>query len=164
MFNKFVLIARGQVLGSAVVLRGSGEGINPRNRCLRCKGNKVIQSKKMLEKGMLHGQKIVFKVKADEVPGLSYKQMITTHSRERKMTCLRSNISRSINRIDHEGMPFYHVGPPSHSFSCGFSRVGTIGMDAFDKTTAYNVTMEDEKSRQCQKDTEEAYGVQCRQR
>lgn len=48
----------------------SGEVISDRDRCTRCKGNKVIQEKKVLEvhveKGMQNGQKIVFEGQADE--------------------------------------------------------------------------------------------------
>lgn len=52
--------------------RGSGEVISERDRCPSCKGNKVTQEKKVLEvhveKGMQHGQKIVFDGQADEAP------------------------------------------------------------------------------------------------
>ncbi|XP_009596179.1 dnaJ protein homolog [Nicotiana tomentosiformis] len=52
--------------------RGSGEVISERDRCTQCKGNKIIQEKKVLEvnveKGMQHGQKIVFDGEADEAP------------------------------------------------------------------------------------------------
>lgn len=47
-----------------------GEVINERDRCSQCKGQMVVQEKKVLEvhveKGMKHGQKIVFPGKADE--------------------------------------------------------------------------------------------------
>ncbi|PHU17709.1 Chaperone protein dnaJ 2 [Capsicum chinense] len=52
--------------------RGSGEHISERDRCPQCKGNKITPEKKVLEvnveKGMLHGQKIVFNAEADEAP------------------------------------------------------------------------------------------------
>ncbi|KAI9181875.1 hypothetical protein LWI28_019554 [Acer negundo] len=52
--------------------RGSGENISERDKCPPCKGNKVTQEKKVLEvhveKGMQHGQKIVFDGQADEAP------------------------------------------------------------------------------------------------
>ncbi|GLT39599.1 hypothetical protein SLA2020_137810 [Shorea laevis] len=52
--------------------RGSGEVINERDRCTQCRGNKVIQERKVLEvhveKGMRNGQKIVFDGQADEAP------------------------------------------------------------------------------------------------
>jgi DnaJ family protein A protein 2 len=53
--------------------RGSGEIISDRDRCPSCRANKVVQEKKVLEvhieKGMQHGQKIVFQGEADEAPG-----------------------------------------------------------------------------------------------
>uniref|UniRef100_A0A0D6R2S6 J domain-containing protein n=1 Tax=Araucaria cunninghamii TaxID=56994 RepID=A0A0D6R2S6_ARACU len=52
--------------------RGSGETISDKDKCVQCKGNKVIQDKKVLEvhveKGMQHGQKIVFQGEADQAP------------------------------------------------------------------------------------------------
>jgi len=52
--------------------RGSGEVISDKDKCPNCKGNKVVQEKKVLEvhveKGMQHGQKIVFQGEADEAP------------------------------------------------------------------------------------------------
>ncbi|KAI3986451.1 hypothetical protein MKX01_037733 [Papaver californicum] len=52
--------------------RGSGEVINEKDKCQQCKGNKVTKEKKVLEvhveKGMQHGQKIVFEGQADEAP------------------------------------------------------------------------------------------------
>ncbi|XP_052211114.1 chaperone protein dnaJ A6-like [Diospyros lotus] len=52
--------------------QGSGEVISERDRCPQCKGNKVRQEKKVLEvhveKGMQHGQRIVFEGEADEAP------------------------------------------------------------------------------------------------
>ncbi|KAK7277105.1 hypothetical protein RIF29_18255 [Crotalaria pallida] len=52
--------------------RGSGEVISERDRCPQCKAQKVTQEKKVLEvhveKGMRHGQKIIFAAQADEAP------------------------------------------------------------------------------------------------
>ncbi len=52
--------------------RGSGEVISDKDKCPQCKGNKVTQEKKVLEvnveKGLQHGQKIVFQGEADEAP------------------------------------------------------------------------------------------------
>ncbi|ONK73552.1 uncharacterized protein A4U43_C04F32810 [Asparagus officinalis] len=52
--------------------KGEGEVISDKDRCPQCKGNKVTQEKKVLEvhveKGMQHGQKIVFQGEADEAP------------------------------------------------------------------------------------------------
>lgn len=51
---------------------GSGEVISERDRCPNCKGKKITQEKKVLEvhveKGMQHGQKIVFEGQADQAP------------------------------------------------------------------------------------------------
>ena len=50
--------------------RGTGEKINDKDRCPQCKGEKVVQEKKVLEvvvdKGMQNGQKITFPGEADE--------------------------------------------------------------------------------------------------
>ncbi|XP_027772758.1 dnaJ protein homolog isoform X2 [Solanum pennellii] len=52
--------------------QGSGEVITELDRCPQCNGNKITQEKKVLkvnvEKGMLHGQKIIFNAEADEAP------------------------------------------------------------------------------------------------
>lgn len=52
--------------------KGSGEVISDKDRCPQCKGNKIVQEKKVLEvhveKGMQHGQKITFQGEADEAP------------------------------------------------------------------------------------------------
>nr|GFC56395.1 DnaJ protein homolog [Tanacetum cinerariifolium] len=52
--------------------KGTGETINDKDRCTQCKGEKVVQEKKVLEvhveKGMQNGQKITFPGEADEAP------------------------------------------------------------------------------------------------
>ncbi|XP_039141790.1 chaperone protein dnaJ A6-like [Dioscorea cayenensis subsp. rotundata] len=52
--------------------RGSGEVISNKDKCPQCKASKITQEKKVLEvhveKGMQHGQKIVFQGQADEAP------------------------------------------------------------------------------------------------
>ncbi|XP_065014959.1 dnaJ protein homolog isoform X2 [Musa acuminata AAA Group] len=52
--------------------KGTGETINEKDRCPQCKGEKVIQEKKVLEvvveKGMQNEQKITFPGEADEAP------------------------------------------------------------------------------------------------
>ncbi|KAJ1384366.1 hypothetical protein SESBI_42625 [Sesbania bispinosa] len=52
---------------------GNGETINYRDRYPQCKGEKVVQEKKVLEviveKGMTHGQMIAFPCEADEARG-----------------------------------------------------------------------------------------------
>lgn len=50
--------------------KGTGETINDKDRCPQCKGEKVVQEKKVLEviveKGMQNGQRITFPGEADE--------------------------------------------------------------------------------------------------
>jgi DnaJ family protein A protein 2 len=52
--------------------KGTGESISNKDRCTQCKGEKVVQEKKVLEvnveKGMQNGQKITFPGEADEAP------------------------------------------------------------------------------------------------
>jgi len=52
---------------------GKGEQIKEEDKCGNCKGKKVIKDKKVLtvyvDKGMRHGQKIVFSGESDEAPG-----------------------------------------------------------------------------------------------
>lgn len=54
--------------------RGSGERINPKDRCKQCQGKKVVRDRKILEvhidKGMVDGQKIVFNGEGDQEPEL----------------------------------------------------------------------------------------------
>lgn len=53
---------------------GEGEIIPPGKRCKECKGEKTLKVKKTLEvhveKGMRHGQKVVFRGESDESPGI----------------------------------------------------------------------------------------------
>ncbi|XVF17093.1 hypothetical protein REPUB_Repub10bG0088400 [Reevesia pubescens] len=52
--------------------KGTGQTINDKDRCPQCKGEKVVQEKKVMEvfveKGMQNGQKITFPGEADEAP------------------------------------------------------------------------------------------------
>uniref|UniRef100_A0A1D1Y5J2 DnaJ 2 n=2 Tax=Anthurium amnicola TaxID=1678845 RepID=A0A1D1Y5J2_9ARAE len=52
--------------------RGSGEVISEKDKCSQCKGGKIVLEKRVLEvhveKGMQHGQKIVFNGQADQAP------------------------------------------------------------------------------------------------
>ncbi|KAJ1822320.1 Type I HSP40 co-chaperone [Coemansia sp. S610] len=54
--------------------QGVGEEIDPRHKCKKCDGNKVIQERKQLEvhidRGMKSGQKVVFQGEADQEPGI----------------------------------------------------------------------------------------------
>jgi len=53
---------------------GKGEQIKEEDKCGNCKGKKVVKDKKVLtvyvDKGMRHGQKIVFSGESDEAPGM----------------------------------------------------------------------------------------------
>jgi len=53
---------------------GEGEVIKSKDRCKKCQGNKVIDESKTLkvyiDKGMQHGQKIVFKEEGDQLPDI----------------------------------------------------------------------------------------------
>lgn len=53
---------------------GKGEQIKEEDKCLNCKGKKVVREKKVLQvyvdPGMKHGQKVVFSGEADESPGM----------------------------------------------------------------------------------------------
>jgi DnaJ-class molecular chaperone len=57
--------------------------INDKDRCQSCKGNKLAQEKKVLEvhveKGMQHGQKIVFQGEADEAVSSFYTSAKLAH-------------------------------------------------------------------------------------
>jgi len=52
---------------------GSGESIKEKDKCTKCKGQKVVKERKVLEvyvePGTEHGQKLVFSGEADEEPG-----------------------------------------------------------------------------------------------
>ena len=56
--------------------KGTGETINDKDRCPQCKGEKVVQEKKVLEvvveKGMQNGQRITFPGEADEAVRLMH--------------------------------------------------------------------------------------------
>ncbi|XP_011017420.1 PREDICTED: dnaJ protein homolog 2-like isoform X2 [Populus euphratica] len=75
--------------------RGSGELISEKDKCPHCRGNKVTQEKRVLEvhveRGMRHGQKIVFEGQADEAPDtvtgdIVFVLQLKEHSKfERKM-------------------------------------------------------------------------------
>jgi len=59
---------------------GRGEVIKEEDKCVECKGKKVNKQKKilevMIEKGMKHGQKIVFAGEANESPGIQTGDII----------------------------------------------------------------------------------------
>lgn len=59
---------------------GEGKKVRDKDRCKKCKGAKTTKTKAKLdvqiEKGMLHGQRIVFKEAADEEPGMKAGDII----------------------------------------------------------------------------------------
>jgi len=73
---------------------GKGESIGANDQCLECKGKKVVKEKKILQvqidKGMKHGQKIVFSGEADEAPGLEGGDIIFVLS-EKKHDIFKRN-------------------------------------------------------------------------
>lgn len=61
-----------QMQSSCDECNGTGEVINPKDRCSNCKGKKVFPEKKILEvhidKGMKGGQTIIFHGESDQSP------------------------------------------------------------------------------------------------
>lgn len=88
--------------------RGSGQMISDKDKCQQCRGNKVIQEKKILEvnveKGMSHGQKITFQGEADEAPGmLAGDVILILQQQEHKVFKRKGNdlfIEKEINLTD----------------------------------------------------------------
>lgn len=62
--------------------RGSGQSIRDKDKCKKCKGNKVVDEVKVMEvfidKGMHDGEQVVLKGQADEVPGGETGDVIIT--------------------------------------------------------------------------------------
>jgi len=62
-----------QMQSACAKCKQTGKVMNESDKCVSCKGNKVFKDRKVLEvvveKGMVHGQKIKFSGEADEVPG-----------------------------------------------------------------------------------------------
>ena len=54
--------------------RGTGEMINPNDRCTICKGKKIVQCQKQLEvnisRGINEHEPIIFREEGDELPGI----------------------------------------------------------------------------------------------
>jgi len=73
---------------------GKGEVIKEEDKCKNCKGKKVIKEKKILQvyvdKGMKHGQKVVFSGEADEAPGVEAGDIIFVIS-EKKHDLFKRN-------------------------------------------------------------------------
>jgi len=73
---------------------GKGETIKEEDKCKNCKGKKVLKEKKILQvyvdKGMKHGQKIVFSGEADEYPGVEVGDIVFVVT-EKKHDLFRRN-------------------------------------------------------------------------
>mmetsp|Transcript_273 Transcript_273/g.372 ORF Transcript_273/g.372 Transcript_273/m.372 type:complete len:414 (-) Transcript_273:30-1271(-) len=73
---------------------GKGETIKDSDRCGECAGKKVVKEKKILQvhidKGMRHGQKIVFAGEADEAPGVEPGDIIFVLSEKKHETFKRN--------------------------------------------------------------------------
>ncbi|RVW33292.1 DnaJ protein-like ANJ1 [Vitis vinifera] len=84
--------------------KGTGETINDKDRCPQCKGEKVVQEKKVLEviveKGMQNGQKVTFPGEADEA-------FILTHLDGRQLLIKSNPGGNQFKAINDEGMPIY---------------------------------------------------------
>ncbi|PWN39770.1 DnaJ-domain-containing protein [Ceraceosorus guamensis] len=63
-----------QSWGECDACSGEGRKTREKDRCRKCKGEKVVKEKKKLdliiERGMHHGQRIVFKGENDQIPGV----------------------------------------------------------------------------------------------
>lgn len=77
----------------------AGETISDKDKCTQCKGQKVVQDKKMLEvhveKGMQHGQKITFAGEADEAVSIHVPprcQQKDFRSRSKPVKCFTENL------------------------------------------------------------------------
>ncbi|KAH1356287.1 hypothetical protein LV164_001856 [Aspergillus fumigatus] len=74
---KQILTRMGQFLTPSTVTcstcNGQGEFFSPKDKCKKCKGNKTVEEKKMLEiyipRGAKEGDKIVLEGEADQAPG-----------------------------------------------------------------------------------------------
>jgi len=73
---------------------GKGESVKEEDKCKNCKGKKVTKEKKILQvhidKGMKHGQKVVFSGEADEYPEVEAGDIVFVIS-EKKHDLFRRN-------------------------------------------------------------------------
>ncbi|KAF9970569.1 hypothetical protein BGZ73_006710 [Actinomortierella ambigua] len=69
-----------QMQVTCTTCHGEGQTIREKDRCKKCKGNKVVNEKKVLEifieKGMRNGEKIPMKGEADQEPGVETGDVI----------------------------------------------------------------------------------------
>lgn len=90
----------------------AGEKLDDKDRCPQCRGNKVVQEKKILEvhieKGMQHGQKITFQGEAD--------QMVSA-----LVIRLFPRVRRFVLLCVHDGMHLYRIKCSASQSVCGLS-------------------------------------------
>ncbi|KAE8684337.1 DnaJ protein-like protein ANJ1 [Hibiscus syriacus] len=162
--------------------KGTGETINDKDRCPRCKGDKAVQEKKVLEviveKGMQNGQRITFPGEADEA-------FILTHLDGRQLL-IKTQTGEVIKpdqfkAINDEGMPIYQRpfmrGKLYIHFTVDFpdslapdqckaleavlpprtsAQLTDMELDECEETTLHNVNFEEEMRRK-QAQAQEAY-------
>jgi len=88
--------------------QGQGEVIRPQDRCQTCKGEKVVETKKIvevnIEKGMKYGEKIVFYGESSEEPGAETGDIIFVVKPEKHPTFTRHGdnliMEKSIPLVD----------------------------------------------------------------
>ncbi|OZJ04907.1 hypothetical protein BZG36_02504 [Bifiguratus adelaidae] len=122
---------------------GKGEIIKDKDRCKKCKGDKVIEEKKVLDifidKGMVNGQKITMKGEGDQEPGVETGDVILVlkeqeHQRfERKGNDLLCKMTISLTEslcgfdkviVDHlDGRGIHVIHPPGHPIKPGDHKV-----------------------------------------
>ncbi len=73
---------------------GQGKTIDEKDKCSSCRGRKVYKDRKILEvhveKGMIHGAKVVFSGEADELPGTIPGDVVAVIQEERHATFKRN--------------------------------------------------------------------------
>jgi len=87
---------------------GEGETIKPKDRCKACSGNRTIEEEKFLDvfvdKGMAHGQQIVFSGEGDQIPDVIPGDIILVLQQEQHGTFKRDGsdlyIEKEIKLID----------------------------------------------------------------
>ncbi|KAH8487795.1 hypothetical protein H0E87_023745 [Populus deltoides] len=162
--------------------RGSGELISEKDKCPLCRGNKVTQEKMVLEvhveKGMQHGQKIVFEGQADEaVRDVVVVLQLKEHPNfERKLDDLYvkrtisltealcgyqfslTHLDGQCKAINDEGRLHYlrpfMKGKPYIRFNVEFPDSGSLSPQQCKETIMHDVNMEEEKRQHQQ---QEAY-------
>eukprot|EP00762_Andalucia_godoyi_P005536 ANDGO_00543.mRNA.1 DnaJ protein homolog len=97
-----------QVQAACQECKGQGKSIDSKFRCTECKGDKVVQEKKILEvnvdKGMSNGQKLKFSGEADQTPDLQPGDVVLViEQQEHKLFKRQGNdlvIEKSISLAD----------------------------------------------------------------